>query len=243
MKCWGILNSATLFLPLPIFVALCSAPIGASAVTTYASVSGNNGNSCLTPASPCLTISAAMTKAKTTGFARVIALAPRTLTESVALSDYVPGQEIIGSGGFVGIQPPTGGTGVTIDVGGSGSVRIGYLQLLGNHEAGLDGVKIETASSVDIENVEFHGFSNAAIELATSTSPYSALTLSNSVVAGNECVILRPTGGAGSNVLIENTAFRNCPTSLLVDASSTTKSGSAAAIIRRSSFGKPRAHW
>jgi hypothetical protein len=212
------------------------APSACMAVTTYAAVTGNNANACTLASAPCATISEALTKAVGGGgFPRVIVLGPGIFPEAVTVTSTV-GAEIVGDGnGFAAISPPAGGIGIDVEV-GTASIRIGNLQFLGSSSSAIIGIKVVTASKVDIENVEFHGFATAAIDSEVSTSPYPSMTVSNSVLADGGCFLAHPLGAANLSALIENTHIRNCATiGVMVDASATTSSGSATAILRSSS--------
>jgi len=212
------------------------APSAALAGTTYASVTGNNSNACTLASAPCATISEALAKATPAGvFGRVVLLGPGIFSEAVAVAS-AGGAEIVGDGsGFVAIAPPAGGIGVHIAVGTS-SVRISNLQFLGSSNSAIIGIKVVTASKVDIENVEFHGFATAAIDSEVSTAPYPEMTVSNSVIADGGCLLVHPQGSANLSLLVENTRIRNCTnTSVMADSSATGSAGSATIIMRGSS--------
>lgn len=213
------------------------APTSGSAATTYAAATGSNANACTAASAPCLTISAALAKAVSGGgFARVVVLGPGVFNETVTASS-TSGSEIVGDGnGFVGIQPPAGGVGIIVEV-GTGSMRVGNLQILGNANSGSVGIRVLTGGNVDVENVEIHGFSSAAINSEVSTAPFASMSVTNSVIADGGCLVIHPVSGSNLSLLVENSRIRNCSSiGVKVDGSATAGGGGATAILRNSSI-------
>lgn len=211
-------------------------PSAGLAVTTYAAVTGNNGNACTTASAPCATISAALTKAASGGsFPLVIVLGPGIFSEAVNVTSAT-GAEIVGDGnGFVAISPPGGGIGINVAV-GTGAMFVGNLQILGSSSSATVGIKVVTAAKVNIENVEIRGFMSAAIDSEVSTGPYPSMTVSNSVLGDGGCFVAHPQGSANLSVLIENTRIRNCASTGVKVDTSATAGGSASAILKNSSI-------
>lgn len=236
LKDYSMLTSQTAPAAVALALGLVAAPNHVSAATTYAAINGNNSSSCVSPLSPCLTISAAMSKAVAGGgLARVVVIGTGVFHESVNPS-APNGFEIVGAdSNFATIEPPSGTTGIEVNI-GSSEARISNIQILGD-SGGAYGVKIDSVHRVYLDNVQIFGMSTAAIYEASKTSPFSVMALKNSTVGrGNNCLVVRPTVVNNINIMSDNTVFRACNgTAILLDSSTVAPDGSGniQANIRR----------
>lgn len=219
--------------PLVVLLSSTLLSAGAFAATAYVSITGSNSNSCTKPSAPCGTIAGALTKAIAGGgFNRVVLLGSGVYPEQVTLTSSA---EIIGDGaGFQGIAPPSGGTAITVNV-GSGSVGIGNLQLLGSDNTAAYAINVLAAASVNITNVEIHGFKTYAVAFTPNVSGYPEMTLSSSTIDGQGCILVKPTNAAGGEALIDNSIIRNCSANAVTSNATGLKSGAwFLTVIKRS---------
>jgi hypothetical protein len=208
----------------------------ALATTTFVSKSGNDGNSCGSPLTPCLTINGALSQAISGGggFNRVSIIGNGIFSEVVSLTSAA---EIIGdAGSYQGIAPGANNTAITINDGGAGSsFRIRNLQLLGSSGAAANGIAVSNAGQLDIQNVTIHGFGGTAISYTpAATYQYSSMSLSNSAIEQGAGVLIMPSGNALPHVDIANTSIRDC-SKYCLRADSTAMSGGGINLLVKDS--------
>lgn len=154
----------------PVLALAFSSVASAQATRTWVSGVGDDANPCSRTA-PCKTFAGAISKTAAGG--EIDALDPGgfgalTITKSITLD---------GGGGQVASVLAAGTNGIVIAAGATDIVTIRNLRfdgLLGNGSspggAGIDGVKIVSAASVNLDNDFIFGFANYGVEVAATAS-------------------------------------------------------------------------
>jgi hypothetical protein len=148
----------------------------AQATRTWVSGVGDDANPCSRTA-PCKTFAGAISKTAAGG--EIDALDPGgfgalTITKSITID---------GGGGQVASSLVSGTNAFVIAAGSSDRVIIRNMRFQGLG-TGLDGIKVISAASVDLENVDINGFHNNGVEIAA-TAP-NVVTLNNSRIGENQ---------------------------------------------------------
>ena len=186
-------------------VVLCIASLSAHAQSTrtWVSSSGNDGNSC-SRSSPCATFAGAYNKTTTGGVINVVdagAYAGVTISKSITIEGATGSQNgVLASGGTTAFV-----------INGSGiNVVLRNLQITGvpPSSPGFNGVRIQNAASVTIDNCDISGFkavsagnANGVLIDPTNAGVYRVLIINSRISDngyGNDGggVRVRPTGGS-----------------------------------------------
>jgi hypothetical protein len=181
-------------------LSLPAAPAQAQATRTWVSGVGDDANPCSRTA-PCKTFAGAISKTAPGG--EIDALDPGgfgalTITKSITLD---------GGGGQVASVLVAATNGINISAQSNDVVILRNLRLdglLGNGgnpaNAGQNGIKVNTARQVTIQNVNIFGFAVNCIDVEPGVN--LLMTISNSSVdnCGAAGVLVKPSGGGGVNV-------------------------------------------
>jgi hypothetical protein len=195
---------ALLVLAIGLFVPfLASTPAHAQATRTWVSGVGDDANPCSRTA-PCKTWAGAISKTAVGG--EIDALDPGgfgavTITKSITLD---------GGGGQVASVLVTGTSGIFIVAAANDVVTIRNVRfqgLLGNGSspgtAGINGIQINSAGSVLIENCVIENFAQNGIN-DTRTSGGTKLTVKNTILSNNAQVGIRSAATATNFGTLEN---------------------------------------
>jgi Right handed beta helix region len=168
-------------------LALLAWPAGAfaQATRTWISGVGDDANPCSRTA-PCKTWAGAI--AKTAAGGEIDALDPGgfgalTITKSITID----------GGGFVASALVSGTNGFNVSAGANDRVILRNIQFQGLNGSGLNGIQINSAKSVDIENCDITGFGTNGILFDASAA--STVTVDHS----------RVTENAGNGILNDST--------------------------------------
>lgn len=177
-----------------------SAPVMAQSTRTWVSGLGDDINPC-TRVLPCKTFAGANSKTAAGGEINCVdAGGYGALTITKALS-------IICSAGEAGVLV-SGTNGITIAAGSGDQILLDGLDIEGIG-TGLDGIDIQSAAEVAIENCNIHHFSGNGVTIATSTSV--RVIIRNSTIGANagSGVVVNSTHGAGHVRIFESMIHAN----------------------------------
>jgi len=169
------------------------APAQAQNQHSFVSSVGNDANNC-TLAAPCRHLQAALTATISGGEIAILDTAGYNGGTTVTITQAV---SIVNPGGFeAAIAPPSGGTGIVINVGTNDAVSLRGLSIDGAG-VGATGIQFNSGASLTIENCIVRHMNGDGINFFSTTAT-SALTISNSLMAdnGSNGVLLEPTGSA-----------------------------------------------
>ncbi len=221
--------------------ALFTAPAHAQATRTWVSGVGDDANPCSRTA-PCKTFAGAISKTAAGG--EIDALDPGgfgalTITKSITID---------GGGGQVASVLVAGTNGIVVAAAATDFVTLRNLRfdgLLGggNANAGLDGIKVQSAGQVTIDNCDIFGFNNNGIEVSLSTtglvavrnttlrnnkqnavfaassSGFAVVQISNSSIVGAATFTQGGVNaGTGGAISVSNTTFQDLSTGANVSA-------------------------
>ncbi len=221
--------------------ALFTAPAHAQASRTWVSGVGDDVNPCSRTA-PCKTFAGAISKTAPGG--EIDALDPGgfgalTITKSITID---------GGGGQVASVLVAGTNGIVVAAAATDFVTLRNLRfdgLLGggNANAGLDGIKVQSAGQVTIDNCDIFGFNNNGIEVslsaqafvavrnttlrnnkqnaifAASSSGFAVVQVSNSSIVGAATFTQGGVNaGTGGAISVSNTTFQDLSTGANVSA-------------------------
>jgi hypothetical protein len=189
-----------------LFVAcLLIAPAHAQATRTWVSGVGDDANPCSRTA-PCKTFAGAISKTATAGEINVLdpgGFGAVTITKSISI--YNDG---VGEAGVL----VSGTNGIVI---ASPAVNV-YLRglIFDGLGTGLNGVLINSASRVEIMNCVIQQFGTgsglAGVNVAVSTGTVNVKIQDTTIINNNaDGVLIKPTGGAVANVVIDKSAIDN----------------------------------
>lgn len=221
----------TLALAAPLVLA---ASASAQATRTWVSGVGDDLNPCSRTA-PCKTFAGAITKTAAGGEINVLdpgGFGAVTITKAITIDGYGPQSSILASainGVIINISAPgAAGNTVTLrnlSINGAGSNTPG---------TGINGVRILSGGTVNLENVRIERFTQWGISIEPSSAAQVNIldsTISNCIGATGGGVLVRPGAAATANVTLDNVVFDKNRTALLVEdrgkatASETVASG------------------
>ena len=175
------------------FAVLAGAPAYAQATRTWVSGTGDDTFPCSRTA-PCKTFAVAM--------ANTAALGEINCLDSGGFGAVtITKQLTIDCTGVIGGILNAGTTGVTINVAG-GAVTLRGLTIDGSG-TGIVGVKIVSASKVNLENVEIFGNTQQGVQDARGGAG-TILVIENSVIRNNAGAGIGAAAATGNGMLIEN---------------------------------------
>lgn len=207
-------------------------PAGA-AVTTFVSQTGNDANSCTSPAAPCRNLIAALTKTDAGG---LIQVAPGEYS-SFTIAKAV---EIIADSGRASINNSTTTTGsvtaaIIVNAAGPDDVRIrGFT--IDRHGAAGSGIGFVGQGTLYVEDCTL--VNNAGPDSGIAFVPFgvSELYVSDSVITGGtgnaHGILVKPTGSGTVNGALDNVRIENQVFGIAIDGRNTT--GSNTITIRNS---------
>jgi hypothetical protein len=180
---------------LALAAALSAAPAQALVLNQHSFVSsqGLDTNNC-TLAAPCRHLQAALAVTIAGGEIAILDTAGYNNATTVTISHAV---SIVNPGGFEAeISPPSGGYGIVISAGTNDAVSLRGLSIDGAG-VGAVGIRFDAGASLTVENCIIRHMANDGIDFY-STTAYSALTVSNSLVADNSSIGINfaPIGSA-----------------------------------------------
>jgi hypothetical protein len=190
--------------------ALCLAGESAHAQSTRTWVSGATGsdsNPC-SITQPCMTFAGAYGKTAIGG--EISVLSPGgygALTITHAISIYNDG---VGEAGIL----VSGTNGIVIQAGASDVVNLRGLIFEGLN-ASVNGVLINTAARVSIQNCVIQGFSNgstgglAGVNIAPTSGTIDVKIQDTTIIHNNAGIFIKPSNGATANVSIDHTRIDN----------------------------------
>jgi len=178
------------------------------ATRTWVSVNGNDANDC-SRANPCRTLSGALAKSTAEGEIDILDsgdFGSVTIDKSISV---ISPSDVLG-----GIQTSTGNA-ITISAGPSDRVVLRGLTIEGLG-AGLTGIKVLAAGSVQVENCTINHFTQFGIDFVPSsaTATTGQLHVSNTIIRNNLGVSsggirIKPGANVSAIGMIENTQLRN----------------------------------
>jgi hypothetical protein len=179
-----------------LFVA---SPASAQATRTWVSGVGDDANPCSRTA-PCKTFPGAISKTAAGG--EIDALDPGgfgvvTITKAITLD---------GGGGQVASILAANSNGVNINAGANDVIILRNLRINGVNQTafpGLIGVAVNSAAKVIIEKCDIFGFSTNGVAVTPSAGTLYLKIQETTINNSNGAVLIKPTGGAVVNALIE----------------------------------------
>jgi hypothetical protein len=208
----AIMLGATIVAPI-----LYSAPAHAQATRTWVSGVGDDLNPCSRTA-PCKTFAGALGKTAAGGEINCLdagGFGAATINKSITIDCAFGFGSVLNSltNGFI------------INTAGV-IVYLRNLEIEGSNTAntGLAGIRFLQGSALHVHNVRIRNQSNHGIEIAPSSGGTTKVFIADSYisktgnVATEAAILVRPTGGTGVNVSIDNTHMENSPNGVLMDS-------------------------
>jgi hypothetical protein len=223
-----------------VLVAIPSSAL-AQATRTWVSGVGDDANPCSRTA-PCKTFAGAISKTMAGGEIDVLdpgGFGALTITKAITID---------GGGGIVASALVGGGSnGIVIAAGANDHVILRNLRITGGANQGLNGIRVLSAKSVQIQNCEIFGFSSNGIDFAPSVAETRALvdhtTIYNNLGNG---INAAPTGQGTDRVTATNDVIETngngvvasasgAPISLINTANSTIADNAGAGVLTNGS--------
>ena len=224
--------SCRLFTLLAALLAVCLVALPAQAQTqrrSWVSGTGDDGNPC-TRTSPCLTFAAALSKTIAGGAINCLGpgdFGPLLITKSITISCEA------GTAGVSANSATLKNTGIIISTRSTDIVYLRGLDIVGNADTSVAGITFGGAFGgagvLHVEHCAIYGFNeNIAAGINFAPTGPSKLFVSDSFIADNGAalvgagILIRPTGSAGVNAVLNQVHVENNSLGIKVDSTGAT---------------------